>query len=118
MDTPPKELATLKQWIVKGAADLWHSAGMGLAKPLHLYETDSEWIWMFGDHYAMPPFNSQPNWCLSASRQITDIDDEVLLLIIYGHRCLPILDDVETILRGWLAGYYLKSEGIEGCWDG
>lgn len=118
-----KELATLEQWIVKERCRLVALVGMGgigkttlsvrCAKQL---QDEFEYIiWRSLRHApSLPEILTDVIQSLSNQQRTylqTDVDDKVSLLIDYlqRHRCLLVLDSVETILRpGELAGYYRK----------
>jgi hypothetical protein len=118
-----KELATLEQWIVKERCRLVAIIGMGgigkttlsvrCAKQL---QDEFEYIIWRSLRHAPSLAEILTDLIQSLSNQQTtylqtDVDNKVSLLIDYlqRHRCLLVLDSVETILRpSELAGYYRK----------
>ena len=118
-----KELATLEQWIVKERCRLVAIVGMGgigkttlsvrCAKQL---QDEFEYIIWRSLRHAPSLAEILTDLIQSLFNQQTtdlqtDVDNKVSLLIDYlqKHRCLLVLDSVETILRpGELAGYYRK----------
>lgn len=118
-----KELATLEQWIVKERCRLVALVGMGgigkttlSVRCAEQIQDDFEYVVWRSLRHAPPLPEILTDLLESFSSQQTahlptDLDDKVSRLIDYlhRHRCLIILDSVETLLRrGELAGYYRK----------
>lgn len=116
-----KELATLEQWIVKERCRLVALIGMaGIGKTTLSVrcakQLQNEFEYIIWRSLRHAPSLSEILTDLLQSLSIqqttysqTDVDNKVSLLIDYlqRHRCLLVLDSVETILRpGELAGYY------------
>lgn len=118
-----KELAMLDQWIVKERCRLVALVGMGgigkttlsvrCAKQI---QGEFKYVVWRSLRHAPPLSEIVGDLIQSLSNQETtslpqDVEDRVSLLIerLHKHRCLLILDSVETLLRrGELAGYYRK----------
>lgn len=116
-----QELATLEQWIVKDRCRLVSLVGMGgigkttlsIRCARQIQDEFESVVWRSLRH-APPLQEILADLIQSLSQQQAtylpvDLDDRVSRLIDYlhRHRCLLILDNMETILRrGELAGYY------------
>ena len=118
-----KELATLEQWIVKDRCRLVAVVGMGgigkttvCVRSVRQIQDEFEYVIWRSLLHAPPLAEVLADLLQSLSSQPptnlpTNLDDAASLLIDYlhRHRCLLVLDGVETILRrGELAGYYRK----------
>lgn len=115
-----QELAMLEQWIVKDRCRLVAIVGMGGIGKTNLsvrcakqMQDEFESVVWRSLRNAPPIQELLADLIQSLSnQQIThlssDVDDGVSRLIDYlhRHRCLLVLDNVETILRRGLAGYY------------
>lgn len=121
------ELVTLEQWIVKERCRLVAIVGMGgigkttlSVRSAKQIQDEFEYVVWRSLRNAPPISELLGDLIQSLSQQQTthlsaDIDDRISQLTEYlhHHRCLLILDSVETILRrGELAGHYrLEHEG-------